>query len=762
MTNNGIAFTLVLMSFMLGFVLIPAFILPRPKSARNRLDEIVINFIRWMAVVLVVTHVLAAVRLYETVTLVGLAIVALYFTRFRKNGFHLGSVFSVMHRAATRVVETHDERSTRSVDPNATWDDDDASERGSLAMTAPKLFRRRSRVEIRWDDPVDEVETRWQTPRAIEADRVRVATPPTAKRAARAQIRLSSISGILLFTVPVIFVLLQSFWLRLQIVLQNDAMVVPDAYVHMTWAKGLAVNNLWPDGIYPMGMPSLITYVGKLSVLVDTAQVTRFLGPIVGMLMVFGIFYATLRLTRNPGAAILAGGAFGLFGTRPEWHEPFNRQLGPLPQELAIAITFLAIPFAVWAVSQKDYGHLATLGCAGVVLALTHPVPIPVFVVFVTVAAFSTALVMGGGRHRWAVGASGVLVAGVLAGMLYIPLGLVSGHQFYGALTNFNPVQTAAEQTAEDENSKLNPELGTAHESRQNGVSRLAMLGVVLGFIGGLWLVFVKKARAFGAQIISLAILGVVVLLFYDASWLPLDDFYAGRVEGSASPWIAILIGLGIAGIAAFIPKRIARLSVAITLVLGSFGLFMFGQKFPPTTAWVSYIEYSTMVTQTQQIKDDFERFTYTMVGIPEQRQRLMGSAFLVDLWVFARDVRLHDARDPSYQLPIPTERIFLSVEKVPFPGFEVPASSATDEYYRDNDKRGRIMAIVARWAETYRRYHDDMTIYYDDDKIRIYEIMRTPDIHASDISKQFKDYKWHRGELFNDGAAVPFLGGVE
>ena len=189
MTNNGVAFTLVLMSFMLGFVLIPAFILPRPKSARNRLDEIVINFIRWMAVVLVVTHVLAAVRLYETVTLVGFAIVALYFTRFRKNGFHLGSVFSVMHRAATRVVETHDEHSTRSVDPNATWDDDDTSERGSLAMTAPKLFRRRSRSEIRWDDPVEETETRWQTPRAIEADRVRVGTPPKAKRAARVQIQ---------------------------------------------------------------------------------------------------------------------------------------------------------------------------------------------------------------------------------------------------------------------------------------------------------------------------------------------------------------------------------------------------------------------------------------------------------------------------------------------------------------------------------------------------------------------------------------------
>lgn len=759
MTHNGLAFTLVLMSFLLGFVVIPAFILPRPKSARNRLDEIVINFIRWMAVVLVVTHVLAAVRLYETVTLVGLAIVALYFTRFRKNGFNLGSTFSVMHSAATRMVETHDERSTRSVDPNATWDDDD-KERGAIQLSAPKMFRRRSGT-VRWEQEPVEVETRWQTPRAHEAHAQAVIAARKPK-IVRPRFKISRVPLVLLFTVPALFVLGQSLWLRLQIVLQNDAMVVPDAYVHMTWAKGLAVNNLWPDGIYPMGMPSVIAYVGKLSVMVDTAQVTRFLGPIVGMLMVFGIFYATLRLTRNPGAAVLAGGAFGLFGTRPEWHEPFNRQLGPLPQELAIAITFLAIPFVVWAVSQKDYGHLATLGCAGIVLALMHPVPIPVFIVFATVAAFATAVVMGGGRHRWAVGASGVLVAGVLAGMSYIPLGLISGHEFYGALTNFNPVQTASEKAAEEENAKLNPDTGTADESRQNGVSRLAMVGVALGLVGGLWLVFVKRARAFGAQIIALALLGVVILLFYDASWLPLDDFYASRVEGSASPWIAILIGLGVAGLAAFIPRRIARFSVAITLVIGSLGLFMFGQKFPPTTAWVSYIEYSSMVTQTQNIKEDVERFTYTMVGIPEQRQRLMGSAFLVDLWVFARDVRLHDARDPSYQLPIPTERIFISVEKIPFPGFDVPASSATDEYYRDNEKRGRIMAIVARWAETYRRYHDDMSIYYDDEKIRIYEIKRTPDIQAADSSAQFKDYKWNRGELFNDGAAVPFLGGVD
>ncbi len=751
MTNNGLAFTLVLASFLLGFVVLPALILPKPKSARNRLDEIVINFIRWMAVVLVVTHLLAAMRLYETVTLVGIALVALYFTRFRRAGFNLGNTFSVVHLAAAKAVSTHDERSTRSPDASARWDDD-ARELGAIGVMPRKRFRKRSGT-IMWEEPAAG---------GGETDRFRPAPKPP--KPPRQRIKLSSLPFVLLFTVPVIFVLLQSFWLRLQIVLANDAMVVPDAYVHMTWAKGLAVNNLWPDGIYPMGMPSVISYVGKLSVIVDTAQVTRFLGPIVGMLMVFGIFYATLRLTRNAGAAVLAAGAFGLFGTRPEWHEPFNRQLGPLPQELAIALTFLAIPFAVWAVSQKDYGHLLTLGCVGVALALMHPVPIPVFLAFAGVAAVATALVMGGGRSKWAIGVSASLVAGVLVGMLYIPLGLISGNEFYGGLTNFNPVQTAAEKKAEEENELANDpdDTGAYPDEGQNGITRLAMLGVLFGLVGGAWLVFVKKARAFGAQIIALACLGVVILLFYDASWLPLDTFYSKRLEYSASPWVALLLGLLIAGGAAFIPRRMARFSMGITLLVGCIGLALFGRAFPPTKQWVSYIEYSTMVTQTQLIKDSTERFTYTMVGIPEQRQRLMGSSYFVDLWVFARDIRLHDARDPAYQLPIPTERIFISVEKEPFPGFPLPAASATDEYYRDDAKRGRIMAITARWAETYRRYHDDMTIFYDDANIRIYEIRMTPDIRAADASPQFKDYEWHRGELFNDGPAVPLLGGAE
>lgn len=729
MTSNWISFSLVALSFVIGFGIVPALVLPRPRSARNRLDEVVINFIRWTCVVLVATHLLAIVRLYETVTLLFLAVGVVYFTKMRPRGYNLGNLFSVVHLGAINAMSVSEANSRRNVDPSA------ESERGELSIALPGRRRRRSEI-------------------VFEGQEER----PRERRVIRPKIKISAVPLIALLTIPIFFVLGQAFWLRLQIVLANDAMPVPDAYVHMTWAKDLAVNQIWPDGIYPMGMPSMITYVGKLSVIVDTADVTRFLGPIVGMLVVFGIFYCALRLTRNPGAAILAAGAFGLYGTRIEWHEPFYRQVAALPQEMAIAITFLALPFAVWAVQQKDYGHLVTLGCAGATLAMMHPVPIPVFAVFATVAAAATAVVLRGRRRNWVIGVAGVFVAGAIAGMMYIPLGIITGHGFYGGLTNFNPIQTAVEEK-EDEAS-------TPHEldriGKNNGIRDLAVIATIGGFVASAWLIFRKRARAFGAQVLALSAVGLVVLLFYNPQWLPLDSFYTRRFANSAGPWMALVLGLAVAAVSSFIPARLARVNIAATVLLGCAGLALFGNAFPPQKQFIAYVEYSSMVTQTQAIKADTERYTYTMVGTPEQRQRLKGSSFFIDLWVFARDVRLHDARNPAYQLPVPTEKIFVTVEKVPFPGFDVPAASATDEYYRDKLKRGRIMTIVGRWMETYSRYHDDVTVYYDDDNIRIYMVERTPDIRAADASDQFKDYEWKRGVLFNEGPATPALGGVD
>ncbi len=98
------------------------------------------------------------------------------------------------------------------------------------------------------------------------------------------------------------------------------------------------------------------------------------------------------------------------------------------------------------------------------------------------------------------------------------------------------------------------------------------------------------------------------------------------------------------------------------------------------------------------------------MVGIPEQRQRILGDGFFVELWVFARDARVQEAMRPGYELPIATEDVYITVEKDAFPALILEPTNPTNEYYRNEVKRGRIMAIVYEWCETYRRYHDDMS----------------------------------------------------
>ncbi len=64
-------------------------------------------------------------------------------------------------------------------------------------------------------------------------------------------------------------------------------------------------------------------------------------------------------------------------------------------------------------------------------------------------------------------------------------------------------------------------------------------------------------------------------------------------------------------------------------------------------------------------------------------------------------------------------------------------------------------MAIAYEWCESYRRYHDDMSVYYDDENVRIYQIHRNADFRLADQSLQFKDYEYDQGELFNSGPTI-------
>ncbi len=728
---NIIRLISVLVAFGVGFILLPWIVLPRPSGARTVLDHLTINFIRWTAAVIIGTHILVVLRLYETLMIAAVCLIAFWYFRLRPNGWDRQKVRDTWNHFTLRLVAVGD-----------------AAERGEVRLRR----KRQGRVQQR-PDYIDLED---------EAPQSQIVSTPERDNAPRNTLKRSSrFVALLLLVVPVVAVLAASYWLRVEDNLNQLALTPPDAYIHMTWAKGITANQMFVDGLYPMGMPAFLAWTSKFSFQADMLDVTRFVGPIVGTLIVYGIFYTALRLTGNPGAAIFAAGIFGLIGTRPEWHSPWFRQIGALPQELALAIGIIALPFGVLAVLHRDKSHLITIGCAAVAIGLTHPIPLPFFIALTAVGAFTAAILSGG--FRWAFGATIVAALAGIASFIYIPLGRLAGIRVYGPINNFNPFGGGGSGGTDAGDTASAESLG------YNSISRLAVICVIVGAVAGIILLFSKATRARGVTLLSLCSISALILVLYDVRWLGLDDFYATRSAQIVGPMLALAFAAGLGALTVLITRRMFLVGTAIAIIVGFVALAAFSNQYPARARARTLIEYESMARVTDEIGNEYERFTYTIVGVPQQRQQILGDGWFIELWVFARDASLRSARDPGYQmnarqgiprgardagdiLAIPTQDVFIFVEKEAYPVIELEPSGPTEEYYFDPEKRGRIMAHTYMWAELYMRYHTDMTVHYEDDELKVYRISRTPDVDGSEDTPEFKDYTWRPGELFNSG----------
>jgi hypothetical protein len=702
---------MVLMAFGAAFVIIPYFVLPRPKGARSILDVLTINLVRWMGLVIVGVHLMALFGIFELAAVLFLCAIGFYYSKAKPAGWTL---HHMKEWAWTRLL-------------------------GIL-------------------DLIDRTELKYRIGRIVAPviPRLRLVPPPPEDVPPRSRWRIASLA-----IVPVL-VLGVSFWLRARYAMGHLSLSPPDTYHYMAWSKELLNNNLYVDGIYPLGIPSVLAFTSKMNGFASMLDVTRFMGPLIGSMIVYGIFYVVYRLSDNFGAATFAAGAFGLLGTRPEWHEPWFRQTGALPQELGLAIALMALPSAVMCVVDRERNHLWTIAAACAAIGLTHPVPLPLFVLLAVVGAFATALLVGGFKEAGQV--SGIAIASSLASMSYLPLGKLAGLELFEPIRNLTPLADPPGDVAVVPLSVGAPGF--------HGLARFAIPALVLGIIGAVLLLVAHDGRRRAGKLVGLCAIAAVIVFLYDVTDLKLDPYYADRLAQVVGPSLAIVLGLGFAAVTLMVPRQ--RLSSAIALLAaGILGLGLLGRTYPASAGTHETVAYESTIEVTEAIAHEYERYTYTVVGTPQQRQVVLGDGWFIESWVFARDASLRAAQDPGYQMParkgdpqgtedtgtllgIPTQDVFVFVEKVPFEGPRLAADGPTEEYYFDPVKRGRIMARIYLWAETYMRYHTDMSVFFEDEEIKVYRITRTPDLAGASDSPEFRDYTWLPGKLFNFGPTKP------
>lgn len=558
---------------------------------------------------------------------------------------------------------------------------------------------------------------------------------------------------------PVVGVLLLSYWIRLQDSLATMSLTVPDAYIHMGWAAQLRDGLLWEGGYYPTGFATILSYLQLFTPGLDMYGVARYGAALVGTTVVFGLYFCIVRLTANPAAALLGAGSLGLFAGNEDWREPWHRVVSLLPQEFAFGIGLLLVPFAVLAMTESRSGrdaalarrsHMVTLGLGTFAVCQLHPLSGAAAAALVCATGAVAALLTR--RWRSALLTLGAVVLAVgLNGIAPLLMELLGYPQYSGGLGGISA------QSGDTDLRRV-----AAIAKPYSPLAYLAMACAASAVVAGVLMLRRDRLRSRGVHVVSLAVVSLGATLLYDLE--PLADaanlsyFLLTRVSQLVALTMPVAIGLGLAALTLLADRlkplpAFAGMVAAGTLVLAGFGA-AFGSA--GVSDQDNKINYDATVAQARHISTSFSPNAVTIVSTSDVRLTTLGRTRFAELWVFARDL---DEVGFDEDLPIPTPQVFIVVEKRPFPVTKLNPHQASEEYYQDPVKRGRVMSRVYVWAQRYLhegRGPGEMSIYHEDDQVAIFRYRRNPALVPDNTDKLFTDYTWERGELFNEGPVDP------
>jgi hypothetical protein len=151
---------------------------------------------------------------------------------------------------------------------------------------------------------------------------------------------------------------------------------------------------------------------------------------------------------------------------------------------------------------------------------------------------------------------------------------------------------------------------------------------------------------------------------------------------------------------------------------------------FRPQRLLGQYLEYESAARATQEIAHRFPRQTWVVVAPVEQLAETFGLGGYEDLAGFVEKYR-GQVSSPEFHFQDAQEDLFVYVEKRPFQIFSrepetVSFSVLTDPTYRNYRSpggRASLEAAALQLCESYRQYHSNMDVFFENEVLRIYHI---------------------------------------
>jgi hypothetical protein len=152
-----------------------------------------------------------------------------------------------------------------------------------------------------------------------------------------------------------------------------------------------------------------------------------------------------------------------------------------------------------------------------------------------------------------------------------------------------------------------------------------------------------------------------------------------------------------------------------------------------PPSPQIDYLEYDAAARKALEIGHLFHHQQWTVVAPIEQLAQVYGRGWYEDAAEFTTKYQ-DRVEDPNFHFPY-TTTLLVFTENISFtnekPEYPVPYSVLTDptyRHYRSLSGRIKLETAMQRLCETYRHQHPDSRIYYENDRLRIYQFAPQPE----------------------------------
>ena len=526
-----------------------------------------------------------------------------------------------------------------------------------------------------------------------------------------------------LHTVLFLAILGVAAWLRTADVVRNAPLSFSDSYYHLEALKRFEAGEPYWEDLYPRGFQAFMSVI-HLTTWVDPALVLKLIGPLLGVLIVLSVYYATLKVTENRNAALVAMLIAGIVDAHSsalfDWigsdrwlpffgdatAGPFMqnfRQTAGLPQEFALVFLLptLLLAHEYWT-EQRTRRAQILLFMSTTVVFMSH------WIIGLVLAA---GLVLLTGLALLQPGLAATTVAYGFGA--YVLAGLVGNFQFAGLLGETGlahansgragyaqalPGGIAAWLDMWGEAIPISPGLyvaaGVAIFVTVYGL--IAIRGmrrkILWGFLGMFTLALLFEVRSinFGIRYVippdrTGEFLGIVLPVALGAVWTVVTRSGVVSVDHwrlTSPTWLS---------------RGITILTLLAVLVVA----------LPAGFASAPRYEYRSLAELYYQISRHYQPLQWTIVSNVEDYSKVLTKGWHVNGKEFLARYNPHER-----VIGIPTPYVFIFVEKVPL---------QTDRADQGHGVRHDEQRRLREWVFTRTVEFQDLTLYYEDDAVLVY-----------------------------------------